>query len=98
MGALFAALVALLISLCAAKVVDDSARLSQLQQKRSWCFKMKEEYSITPGKSFGHLPQELHAQYLNAKCHVFFCKPHPMAGKGVYDCEPLEGGPSAATS
>ena len=25
----------------------------------------------------------MHKQYLNAKCHRFFCEPHPLAGRGV---------------
>eukprot|EP01038_Epipyxis_sp_PR26KG_P004962 gene4962-6937_t len=50
---------------------------------------MKLKYNIEPGKSFGKLPNHLHEQYLSAKCYRYFCKPHPLAGKGVFDCEPL---------
>ncbi len=57
---------------------------------KEWCITNRDKYEIKPGKSFGKLPVNMHSQYLNMKCHRFFCKPHPMAGKGVYDCEPLE--------
>jgi hypothetical protein len=45
-----------------------------------------------PGKSFGLLPGHLHKEYLNMRCHVFFCKPHDrqISGKGFFDCEPLD--------
>ena len=81
----------MLLYVCAARVVDDTQLEQQLRRGREWCLSMRKTYGITPGRSFGRLPQELHAQYLSARCHVFFCKPHPMAGRGVYDCEPLEG-------
>lgn len=54
-----------------------------------WCVQKKEQYNIEPGKSFGTLPLGQHKMYLDAKCYRFFCKPHPKAGKGVFDCEPL---------
>lgn len=69
-----------------------SLRSSQdvkLEEDREYCFEAKRKYNILPGKSFGTLPYEQHAPYLRARCHRFFCKPHPMAGKGVYECEPL---------
>ena len=58
---------------------------------RAWCFEMRRDYDIQPGKSFGTLPIKLHRQYLQMRCHRFFCEPHPMAGKGPFDCVPLKG-------
>ena len=52
----------------------------------NWCRKMKIKYEVVPGKSFGKLPFHLHAQYLAAKCYEHFCKPHPLAGKGILIC------------
>ena len=60
-----------------------------LGSTKSWCELMKNKYEVIPGKSFGTLPNTLHGLYLSAKCYEHFCKPHPMAGKGVFDCEPL---------
>lgn len=50
----------------------------------NWCRKMRIKYEVVPGKSFGKLPFHLHAQYLSAKCYEHFCKPHPLAGKGIF--------------
>jgi hypothetical protein len=58
-------------------------------QDRQWCFAAREKYGIIPGKSFGTLPFSEHNTYLKARCYRFFCKPHPLAGKGVFECEPL---------
>ena len=54
------------------------------------CIEMKQKYDMIPGKSFGTLPTSRHKEYLRLKCYKFFCKPHPMAGRGVFDCEPIE--------
>lgn len=68
-----------------------SVALSEQQGKdKSWCIQMRDKYQIEPGRSFGSLPREMHNLYLQARCHRFFCKPHPLAGKGVYKCEPLD--------
>ena len=64
--------------------------LIQDQQQRQWCIEMRHKYNILPGKSFGNLPFHQHEAYLRAKCFRFFCKPHPLAGKGVFDCEPID--------
>ena len=56
----------------------------------TWCNNMREKYDVIPGKSFGNLPQEMHKTYLYKKCYRFFCEPHPMAGKGVFECVPLK--------
>lgn len=68
----------------AANNVDDE------NNEKKWCFDMKEKYSIIPGKSFGTLPVHEHNTYLKARCYRFFCKPHELAGKGVFECEPLD--------
>lgn len=57
---------------------------------KEWCITTRDKYDIKPGKSFGNLPVSMHNQYLKVKCHRFFCKPHPLADKGVYECEPLD--------
>ena len=54
------------------------------------CVKMRTEYKIEPGKSFGQLPSSLHGQYLALRCYRFFCEPHELAGKGVFPCTPLK--------
>lgn len=59
------------------------------QRDREWCFAAREKYGIVPGKSFGSLPFNEHNTYLRARCYRFFCKPHALAGKGVFECEPL---------
>jgi hypothetical protein len=58
-------------------------------ESKSWCQKMKVAYHIQPGQSFGELPSSKHKEYLDHKCYRFFCKPHPLAGKGVFPCEAL---------
>ena len=60
------------------------------EEQKQWCFEMKKQYNILPGKSFGTLPFHEQDAYLKARCYRFFCKPHPLAGKGVFECEPLE--------
>jgi hypothetical protein len=66
-------------------------RLESAEERdKKWCFEARMNYDIIPGKSFGKLPFSEHNRYLRARCYRFFCKPHPMAGKGVFDCEPLE--------
>lgn len=57
---------------------------------KAWCISMRDKYNIEPGRSFGSLPYSEHNRYLQARCYRFFCKPHPLAGKGVFKCEPLE--------
>ena len=58
--------------------------------EETWCNNIREKYGVIPGKSFGNLPSELHRTYLLRKCYRFFCEPHPMAGKGVFECVPLK--------
>ena len=48
--------------------------------QKKYCFMMKRKHNILPGKSFGDLPRAAHSSYLHARCHRFFCEPHPMAG------------------
>ena len=50
----------------------------------NWCRMMRSKYDVLPGKSFGKLPFNLHAQYLSAECYKHFCKPHPLVGKGKF--------------
>jgi hypothetical protein len=57
--------------------------------KKEWCFEMKDKYNILPGQSFGSLPEEQHNVYLVARCYRYFCQPNAMAGKGVFKCIPL---------
>ena len=54
------------------------------------CKQMRTDYDIKPGKSFGSLPVSQHNSYLRLQCHRFFCEPHPLAGKGVFDCIELK--------
>jgi hypothetical protein len=61
-----------------------------ISPEEQWCIEKRDQYGIQPGKSFGTLPENMHNEYLAARCYRFFCKPHPRAGKGVFDCEPLE--------
>lgn len=64
------------------------------ESESTWCFRMREKYHIEPGESFGELPSSLHSIYLSVKCYRFFCKPHPLAGRGKFRCEPPEKGNS----
>lgn len=64
------------------------------EEQKQWCFDMKKQYNIIPGKSFGTLPFNQQDGYLKARCYRFFCKPHPLAGKGVFECEPLDANSS----
>ena len=57
--------------------------------RRMKCTAFKDKYKVVPGRSFGILPTQLHEVFLSLRCDEFFCQPHPMAGKGVYDCVPL---------
>lgn len=60
-----------------------------LESDEKYCIDKRKEYNIEPGKSFGALPVNMHAEYLSARCYRFFCQPHPRAGKGVFDCKPI---------
>lgn len=80
---------------------------SSEDREREYCKDMRRKYNIIPGESFGTLPQNLHNKYLNARCHRFFCQPHPMSGmilnclsllcillvlgKGKFKCKYLPG-------
>ncbi len=81
-------------------VCIDGSKLRRLEsveeRDKKWCIEARMNYDIIPGKSFGKLPFSEHNRYLRARCYRFFCKPHPMAGKGVFDCEPLETAESTA--
>ena len=57
--------------------------------RKIWCFVMKDKYQIIPGQSYGNLPATMHKQFSHARCDRYFCKPHPMSGKGKFTCEPL---------
>ena len=57
--------------------------------RRNKCFAFKDKYKVIPGRSFGLLPTQLHEVFLALRCDEFFCEPHPMAGKGSYDCVQL---------
>jgi hypothetical protein len=61
-----------------------------ISPEEQWCIEKRNQYSIQPGKSFGTLPENMQDEYLAARCYRFFCKPHPRAGKGVFNCEALE--------
>ena len=54
-----------------------------------WCVMTRDRYAVEPGQSFGSMPQSMHANYLKAKCHRFFCEPDPRAGNGKFNCVPL---------
>lgn len=69
----------ILISLVAVVLCSDEVNSTSTL---NWCRKMRSKYDVLPGKSFGKLPFNLHAQYLSAKCYIYFCKPHPLAGRG----------------
>ena len=75
--------IVLLLRCLQSSLADDAA-------DKKWCIEKRTEYSVEPGKSFGKLPPQLHGLYLSKKCHRFFCKPHPLAGKGVFPCESLD--------
>jgi hypothetical protein len=85
----FTLIVLICISIAGCELILTSVESVNLSSKE-WCFKVREKYLIQPGKSFGQLPFEMHNEYLSKKCYQYFCKPHPMAGRGVFDCEPLE--------
>lgn len=86
----FIILAILLCSSCIAALSEKSMVYVADGEVKEWCVNMRDTYNIIPGQSFGSLPQHMHAKYLKAACHRFFCKPHPLAGKGVYKCEPLD--------
>ena len=58
-------------------------------ERKEWCTSMNEKYGIISGISFGTLPNTYHHGYLKMNCDEFFCKPHPLRGKGSYKCDPL---------
>eukprot|EP01033_Poteriospumella_lacustris_P009935 gene9935-gene10747 len=70
--------------------VNDTQLSAADAKDKAWCISMRDKYNIEPGRSFGSLPYSEHNRYLQARCYRFFCKPHPLAGKGVFKCEPLE--------
>ncbi len=85
-----------LIVLILLTYVDNASEISTTQEvspkigSKEWCVDIRTTFDIVPGKSFGKLPFSMHEAYLQAKCYRYFCKPHPMAGKGVFDCVPLD--------
>ena len=66
-------------------------RLRAVDSDQEYCIKMKDQYDIEPGKSFGTLPKHQWRDYMSRRCDRFFCRPHPRSGKGTFDCIPLEG-------
>ena len=84
-------LYALLVISLLSNNVREGVAIEKFQAEESWCFQMRKQYAVEPGKSFGNLPQHIHDKYLEARCYRFFCKPHPRAGKGVFECDPLPG-------
>jgi hypothetical protein len=60
------------------------------QRDLDQCREMRTQYGIIPGESFGSLPVKDHNAYLVLRCYRFFCKPHPLAGKGKFPCESIE--------
>ena len=75
---------AIMLSLIAVTLCSVPADNDPNSSTLNWCRKMRTKYEVVPGKSFGKLPFHLHAQYLSAKCYEHFCKPHPLAGKGIH--------------
>ena len=78
--------VAMIVSIVA---VYGEVETGNVGSDKNWCFEMRKKYNIEPGKSFGQLPTNMHDKYLSSRCYRFFCQPHPRAGKGVFDCDPL---------
>jgi hypothetical protein len=64
------------------------------EEKRD-CLKLLKNGKVTPGTSFGSLNDEEIAKWLSMQCDQYLCKPHPLAGKGIYTCELL---PDAAAA
>lgn len=60
------------------------------EDDEAYCRSTRLAYNVEPGKSFGTLPVSMHKKYLAARCYRYFCEPHAMAGKGVFDCAPLK--------
>lgn len=61
------------------------------EENKKFCFDVKETYNVFPGRSFGSLPRNMHQKYLDAKCYLHFCEPHPLGGRGVFKCIALPG-------
>jgi hypothetical protein len=62
---------------------------------RKNCKMWKKKFNVRPGQSWGSLTTEQQNQWMSWNCDEFFCKPHHLAGKGVYKCEKIsdsEGG------
>jgi hypothetical protein len=58
------------------------------QTKR--CRNLRKTHKVRPGVSWGSMNRELQDLWIKMKCDQFFCKPHQLAGKGIYNCVPLE--------
>lgn len=71
--------------------LSHTRRLLGAADSRRYCIDMKETYHIVPGKSFGDLQKNMWRLYMDRNCDRFFCKPHPMSGRGSYDCIPHDG-------
>jgi len=59
-----------------------------VQNKR--CRTMRRAHKVKPGVSWGTMNREQQDLWIKLNCDQFFCKPHQLAGKGIYKCISLE--------
>ena len=53
------------------------------------CHKLRKSHQVKPGRSWGSMNVTLQDLWMKMKCDEYFCKKNAMAGRGVYNCEPL---------
>ena len=80
----------LLLLLLVVSAVAQATPMSGGEDEASYCQATRKTYNVEPGRSFGTLPVSMHKRYLAARCYRYFCEPHELAGKGVFDCVPLK--------
>jgi hypothetical protein len=63
---------------------------STLFFQKKQCKNLRKAHRVKPGVSWGTLTRQQQDLWVKLNCDKFFCQPHKLAGKGIYECVPLE--------
>jgi hypothetical protein len=80
----------------AAKLMEDMGGTDSVQQRyakdKRVCTSMRANYNVKPGVNWGLMDskKDLQDRWIALNCDKFFCQKHKLAGKGIYQCLPLE--------
>jgi hypothetical protein len=80
----------------AAKLMEDMGGTDSVQQQyakdKRTCTSMRANYNVKPGVNWGLMDakKDLQDRWITLNCDKFFCQKHKLAGKGIYQCLPLE--------